>query len=123
VYLIVFLALIIACTNVVINLALSVAVAQSSSWRDIFLTQSFGLAMITGALTLLLIVTLYHFARQVNFGMANIMLMIGGVSIVGGSIAGVSVRGDTLHWSEWLLLVLILCSMTIRYVFVYGGKP
>ena len=119
---IIVLAFLLACTNVILNLAIALAVSQSPDWVSAFFSRFFYMAVATGICSLLLIVTLYHLAKYVNFGMANIVLMIGAISILGGSIAGVVLRGDVLHWTEWALLMLVTGAMIIRYFFISSGR-
>jgi hypothetical protein len=121
-YWIVLLAALVASANILLNLLTASAAAQSQSWFNLFFTPAFGFAILTGIFSLLLVATLYHLGKQAQFGMANAVLMIGGLSIVGGTIAAVLLRGDILHWTEWLLLILIICFMVVRYFVVSSGS-
>jgi len=113
------LAASVAIANIALNLLASKAAAEAEAWPDVFATQSFGLAFITGTASLLLMTTLYHMGRHSAFGMANGILLMGSLSIVGGTLLGVF-RGNVVHWSEWVLLALIVSFIVVRYWLATG---
>jgi hypothetical protein len=110
----------VAIANILLNTFTSKAAAESEAWLKTFGTLSFGLAFIIGTISLLLMTTLYHVGRQSAFGMANGILLMGALSIIGGTLVGYFFRGSTVHWSEWTLLVLIACFITVRYCLTTG---
>lgn len=114
------LAASVAIANILLNTFTSKAAAESETWIDVFVTRSFGLAFVIGIASLLLMSTLYHVGRQSAFGMANGILLMGALSIVGGTLVGYFFRGNTVHWSEWVLLVLILSFVIVRYCHATG---
>ena len=114
------LAASVALANILLNMFTSNAALASETWLDVFFTRSFGLAFVTGTTSLLLMCTLYHVGRQSAFGMANGILLMGALSIVGGTLVGYFLKGNTVHWSEWTLLILILSLIVIRYRLAIG---
>ena len=114
------LAASVAAANILLNTLTSKAAAESETWLNVFLTRWFGLAFVIGIASLLLMSTLYHVGRQSAFGMANGILLMGALSIVGGTLVGYFFKGNTIHWSEWVLLVLILCFLGVRYSLTTG---
>jgi hypothetical protein len=110
----------VAAANILLNALTSKAASESKSWVDVFTTSTFGLALLTGIVSLLLMTTLYYLGRQSTFGMANGVLLMGAMSIVGGTLVGYFIRGSTVHWSEWVLMLLILCFVGIRYAVGIG---
>lgn len=109
----------VALANIMLNLFASKAASEVDSWFDMFTTSTFGMAFVTGIVSLLLMTTLYYVGRSNSFGMANGVLLMGAMSIVGGTFVGLF-RGNSIHWSEWALMAAILCFVGVRYSTVVG---
>ena len=105
----------VAGANIALNYFTSRTASEAASLFEIFKTGGFWIAFAVGTTSLILMCTLYYLGRENSFGMANGILLMGAISIVGGSLYGYLGRGNHLHWSEWALLIVIACFITVRY--------
>jgi len=105
----------VAGANILLNGLVATAAKRSAGWLDVYATSVFWLAFLVGIISLLAMSSLYFYGREDRFGMANGILLMGVLSIVGGTLSGYFVMKNTVHWYEWILFALILCSIALRY--------
>lgn len=120
---ILMLASFVSMANIALNYLASKAALESEYWTGMFRTGSFAIAFMVGIASLGGMASLYFVGRDSSFGMANGILLMGAVSIIGGTLVGVFVRGNALHWTEWILMSSIVALIGIRYLIGIGyGK-
>jgi hypothetical protein len=105
----------VAFANILLNLFASKAASEAHTFFAVFRSGSFFIAFFVGITSLLLMCSLYFVGRSNLFGMANGVLLMGAISIVGGTLVGFFFRGSDVHWSEWVLMSLILIFVGVRY--------
>jgi hypothetical protein len=59
-----------------------------------YTSQVFWLAFLVGVFSITSMASLYFYGRQDRFGMANGILLMGALSIVGGTLVGYFVKKD-----------------------------
>ncbi|WP_316162873.1 hypothetical protein [Bradyrhizobium sp. SZCCHNRI20481] len=120
-YILIF-SFLVSSANIALNFLSARTASSVSEWQSMFSTATFGFAFLVGTASLLLLLTLYFFGRNDQFGMANGVLLMGATSIVGGTLFGYFL-GGRVHWSEWCLFVLILTFVVIRFVLAITIPP
>jgi hypothetical protein len=98
--------------NIFLNYLIATAASRSSSWAGLYFDPFFGVAMVVGVVSLSAMGSLYYLGQESRFGLANGVLLMGALSISGGTLLGYY-KGNAIHWSEWLLLALILGTLSV----------
>jgi multidrug transporter EmrE-like cation transporter len=117
------LAWILACAVGLVNIAFNVqaqrAAGTAETWGEGMASVQFLLLFLIGCASLLLLYTLY--CQQVP--LARAILLMGAVSIVGGTLFGIVVRGNQLDTIEWCLIgaiTLLFCYRLFRSLLPAG---
>ena len=103
------LAVVVGLTNLAFNVQTQRAALNASSWGEGIWSLQFLIPFMVGCASLLFLYTLYR--QQVQ--LAQAISFMGAVSIVGGTIFGVVLRGNRLDIIEWCLV------SSIALLFVY----
>lgn len=114
-YLLVF-AVLVAIANIALNYLAARIAATAVGWQSMFSTPRFALMFVVGLASLVFMSTLY-FLEKSSIGMANGVLLMGVTSIMGGTLIGYFIAGSRVHWSEWVILGLILIFLLVRHLF------
>lgn len=109
---IVLLLLIVPILNITLNTLAQKTSKQEGSFVAILLTPIFLFALFVGVSSLLVLVTLY---RQ-NVALPRGLLLMGAMSILGGSLWGVWYSGQQLTHIEWVLLATIASLLLWRFI-------
>ena len=115
-YLLVF-AVLVAIANIALNYLAARIAATAVGWQSMFSTPRFALMFVVGLASLVFMSTLYFLEKSSQFGMANGVLLMGVTSIMGGTLIGYFIAGSRVHWSEWVILGLILIFLLVRHLF------
>lgn len=98
--------------NIALNLTLQKAARQGSDFLSATRTTEFLVAFALGLCSMLTILLLY----STGVSLARAILLMGAISILGGSAYGVLKLGNTLDWIEWGLLLLIAALLLYRAI-------
>jgi hypothetical protein len=96
--------------NIAFNIQAQRAATHSNSWLDGIITLNFLALFLIGCASLVALYTLY--LQQVI--LARGILLMGAISIVGGTLFGVLARGNRLDAIEWYLVVAIVLLFCYR---------
>ncbi len=113
---VVILAASVSTANVFLNYFAHHTARSSSTWPSMFTNASFYFAFAIGMASLLCMLSLYFIGKTTQISMANGVLLMGAASITIGTLWGRFGLGDSVHWTEWVILILILTFLGIRYV-------
>jgi len=101
----------VAMANVGMNILVRRAAVQSETYGRALTSGSFALALLVGTCSILTLLLVY----RLNVNRSQGILLMGAMSIVGGSLIGVSFFGNRLHQAEWLLLAAITLLFAVRW--------
>lgn len=104
------LAIMVGLINIAFNVQAQRAAAYASSWEGGLWSAQFFILFVLGCASLLLMYTLY--CQRVP--LAQAISFMGAVSIVGGAMFGVFVRGNRLDAIEWCLVLAIALLFLYR---------
>jgi hypothetical protein len=85
---ILILAALVSSANIALNISTTRAAGTAESWPDIFKSTEFASAFVAGIVSLIMMTTLYYVGRGNQFGMASGILLMGALSMIGGTIIG-----------------------------------
>ena len=113
------LAIIVGLLNILFNVQAQRAAVYASSWGDGLWSVQFLILFVIGCSSLLFLYTLY--CQDVS--LARAILFMGAVSIVGGAMFGVFIRGNRLDAIEWCLMSAIVLLYIYRFLqSVFAGS-
>jgi hypothetical protein len=107
------LAITVGLLNIAFNVQAQRTAEYADSWPEGLLSFHFFLLFVIGCVSLLVLYTLY--SQQVP--LARAVLLMGAISILGGTMFGIIVRGNRLDGIEWCLVVaisLLFCYRLFR---------
>jgi glucan phosphoethanolaminetransferase (alkaline phosphatase superfamily) len=107
------LAISVGLVNIAFNAQAQRAAKSAESWGQGVISLEFLLLFVIGCVSLLLLYTLY----SLQVPLARAILLMGAVSIVGGTMFGIAFRGNRIDAIEWCLfgvITLLLCYRLFR---------
>jgi len=104
----------VAICNIALNDFTRRAASSAGEWQSSFATPYFVLAFIVGMVSVVFLVSVYFSAKGSAFGLANGILLMGMTSVIVGTTYGIAM-GNKLHWSEWIVFVVLLTFSIVRY--------
>ncbi len=99
--------------NVALNLSLKKTAGSVDSLSQTIMSGSFVGCLLIGLLSFSSLFALYATGITLSRG----ILMMGAVSILGGSLFGVFFYNERLHPSEWLIFCLLALLLAYRWFF------
>jgi hypothetical protein len=109
----IYLATLIGCLNIILNLLAKRAAAKSISWFDGLLSSSFIAAFFIGCLSISLMVLFY---RNAGDSLARGLILMGAVSIVGGSVFSIFVLHQSIDPIEKMIICAIAGLLFIKWL-------
>lgn len=109
----IFLIFAVSVLNVALNLCLKKTAAVPGGASQVLMSRSFMYSFAVGIFSFLSLLALYSTGVTLSRG----ILMMGAVSILGGSLYGVFFYHETLHLSEWIIFSLLALLLAYRWFF------
>ena len=109
----IYLAVFIGCLNIILNLLAKHAAAKSVSWPDGLLSGSFFAAFFVGCLSITSMVLFY---REAGDSLARGLILMGAVSIVGGSVISIFVFHQSIDLIEKMMVFVIAGLLLIKWL-------
>ena len=109
---ILLLIIIVSILNIAFNIWLQKAAKYSNfNFMDGLLSYNFMVAMLIGTLSALTLLLLYSNRVQLASG----VLLMGAISILGGSLFGVLYFNNKLHVTEWAIFFVLSILLIFRF--------
>jgi multidrug transporter EmrE-like cation transporter len=99
--------------NVALNLSLKRTAGTGDTLSQTIMSGGFAACLLIGLLSFSSLFALYSTGITLSRG----ILMMGAVSILGGSLYGVFLYNEKLHPSEWLIFSLLAALLAYRWFF------
>ena len=109
----VMLIITVSVMNVALNLCLKKTAGLAGGFREAVMSGSFIGCFVVGLISFASLFALYSTGITLSRG----ILMMGAISILGGSLYGVVFYGERLHTSEWIIFALLTLLLAYRWVF------
>jgi hypothetical protein len=106
------LVVLVGTLNIAFNIQAQRAALSAESWSDGLLSLQFLVLFLIGCASLLALYTLY--LQEVP--LARGILLMGAVSILGGTSIALYIRGNQLELVEWFILATITVLFIFRFV-------
>ena len=104
--------------NIALNCSLKVNAGKSDSFLKALLSEKFIYSFIIGVMSILCLLALYSTKIELSRG----ILLMGAMSIFGGSLYGVIFLEEKLTNIEWAILIFIGALMIYRLIFVSNNN-
>ncbi len=99
--------------NVFLNLSLKKTAGAGEGLYESIMSGGFVVCLLIGLLSFSGLFALYSTGITLSRG----ILLMGAISILGGSLYGVFLHGEKLHVSEWMIFCLLAVLLTYRWLF------
>lgn len=102
----------VAFANIGLNIFTRKAATSTASYSRALTSTDFLIALIIGTCSALSLLAVYRSDLNLSQG----ILLMGAISIVGGSLIGVFVFGNRLQMGEWFLLAAVIILFGYRWL-------
>jgi len=114
----ILLIIVVPILNIGLNFGLKITAQKPGSYIQALSSKNFFYSFAVGVASVLCILALYKTCVPLSRG----ILLMGAISILGGSLFGVYFRKETLTEVEWIIFVLIAAMLIYRFIWHHATQ-